>query len=121
MQVARWNIAHRFGLVWQTIHPRDQHATSRSFWESCKKKIAPEGLKVKSMKATSRQATIRLPPLGRVKVAVVTLSTRYTLPTLSGVHTATTTIYWTRSDGDWKGLWSASDYNAYSMHRCPSP
>jgi hypothetical protein len=121
VQVARWNVLHQFDRVWQTIDPRDRRVTTRNFWESCKKKIAPEGLKVKSLTATSRQVTIGLPPLGRVKVTVVTLKTRYTLPTLSGVRTAITTIFWTRSSGHWKGLWSASDYRAYSHHRCPAP
>jgi len=122
VQVARWNVLHQFTRVWQTIDPRDRRATTQAFWESCKKQRAPAGLRVKSIEvAASHVKSIELPPLGRVTVTVVTLRTRYTLPTLSGYKTASTTIYWTRSSGDWKGLWSAPDYRAYSQGRCPAP
>ena len=121
IEVARWNALHRFGLVWQAIDPRDQRVTTFGFWEACKRKSAPEGLKLKSLKGTSRPATVVLPPLGKTAVTVVTLEARYTLPTLSGVGTATSTFYWTRSGGRWNALWSASDYRAYSHQRCPAP
>jgi hypothetical protein len=121
VQVARWNVLHQFARVWQTIDPRDRRATTLAFWESCKSQLAPAGLRVKSIRvAGSHVRSIELPPIGMVTVTVVTLRTRYTLPAVSGDQTASTTIYWTRSGGQWKGLWSAADYRAYSQRRCPA-
>ena len=120
LQVARLNLLHQYSLVWQTIDARDRQVTTLNFWETCKKRLAPKGLRVKSITAAARVETLKLPPLGTVKVTVIHLQTRYSLAALTGIHTAHTTIYWARSRGRWAALWSAADYHAYSRQRCPA-
>jgi hypothetical protein len=120
LQVARLNLLHQYSRVWPMIDARDRQVTTLNFWETCKNGLAPQGLRVKSITAAARVETLKLPPLGTVRVTVVHLQTRYSLAALTGIHTAHTTIYWARSRGRWRALWTAADYHAYSHRRCPA-
>jgi hypothetical protein len=120
VDVVRWNFLGQYGRVWQVLHPRYQHVTTRTFWESCKRKNAPTGIQVKSLKAVdSYLDTITLPLLGKLHVTAVTLQMRFTTPTLSGTQSVSDTVYMTKVGSAWKGLWEVADYQAYSHHRCP--
>jgi hypothetical protein len=121
VKAVQWNFLHEYGRVWQLLHPRYQRVTTRAFWESCKRKKAPAGVNVKSIKAIdSYPDTITLPLLGRVRVEAVAIELRYTVAGSTNVQSANDTIYWVRYGKGWKGLWALSDYQAYSHHRCPS-
>ena len=121
VQVVKWNFLAQYGRIWELLHPRYQAVTTRTFWEACKRKNAPVGIRMQSIKALgSYPDTITLPLLGRIKVTAVTLELRYTHPAIKGVQKAGDTTYWIRYHGTWKGLWRLADYQAYSHHRCPS-
>lgn len=122
VQVVKWNFLGEYGRIWQMLDPRFQRITTRTFWENCKRKNAPAGVTLKSIKAIdSYPDQISLPVVGKLKVTAVALEMRYTHPALQGVQTAHDTVYWERYRGQWKGLWTLADYQAYSHHRCPRP
>lgn len=120
VQVVKWNFLAEYGRIWQLLDPRYQRLTTRTFWETCKRKNAGQGLQLKSIKAIdSYPDSLSLPVVGKVKVVAVALEMKYTHPSLSGVQTANDTVYWERYQGQWRGLWTVADYKAYSNHRCP--
>jgi hypothetical protein len=90
VNVVKWNFLGQYGRVWQTLDPRFQKVTTRTFWESCKRKNAPEGITVQSIKAIdSYSDSMTLPVVGHVNVEAVTLRMRYTHPALKGIQTVT--------------------------------
>ena len=102
------------------LHPRYQRATTRAFWESCKRKAAAkqtgiEWLSIKAIDAYPDRVT--LPLLGTIPVIAVTVEAKFTY--LGTKHTVSDTNYWAKVVPQWKGFWKPEQYRAYKAHRCP--
>ena len=115
------NVRGQYGRAWPLLHPRYQRVTTRAFWETCQRKQAQAdpGIEWLSIRATDAYADrVTVPLLGRVSVVAVSIEAKYEY--LGATRTARDTLYWTKVNGKWRGLWKPEQYRAYRAKRCPT-
>jgi hypothetical protein len=117
------NVNGQYGKVWARLHPVHQRVTTRTFWESCRRKQAAKDSQVEwlSFRATdAHDDRLPFPLLGTLNVTAVTITTTFKDP-LGSRHTIRGATYWIKvgADAKYRRLWRREEYRAYSAHRCP--